>query len=187
MKKLVLTDGRYEYDGKTRNVSVTEEELHKAGYMKLADDERIYKKVELPENEAEFMKDNKCLVFYHPQATDFEYKANEYADKHAKNLEDKSKIYNRLVWAYFYGYTVVEQQYYIQIPITIFGSNTDCWYLNVDLDNDKWRFAINSYRHFGYANKFTQEEIDKLQKDEQAKGMDLNALKVKVPDNEPAD
>lgn len=36
-QKLVLQDGTYKYDDRTRQVSVSEEQLKKAGYVKLAD------------------------------------------------------------------------------------------------------------------------------------------------------
>ena len=55
-QKLVLQDGTYKYDDRTRQVSVSEEQLKKAGYVKLADDETVVKKVKLSEEEVEFME-----------------------------------------------------------------------------------------------------------------------------------
>jgi len=38
-----------------------------------------------------------------------------------------------------------------------------------------------------YQTQFTQSEINELQKDEQARELNLNALKVKVPDRDLVD
>lgn len=191
MKKLVLTDGRYEFDNKTGNVSVSEDELRKAGYVKLADDEQIVKKVELSEEEAEFMQETERLAFYDPQNIDFEFKANDYAEENAKKLEDAPGIYGRLIQAHFYGYIVRETKYYIEFPEWVFPLQfrTVRHFLNVFTDSDKLdKWEANSKEQTRHSKtQFTQKEIDELQKCKQAKGLDLNALKVKVPDEELAD
>lgn len=172
-QKLVLQDGTYKYDNRTNQVSVSEDELKKAGYVKLADDEQIVKKVELSEEEAEFMEDNKGLAFYDPQNIDFEFKANDYAE----HLKDIPKIYKRLVKAYFCGYKVRETKYYIKFNF----SNNGFGYLNIRKDNGHWSVR-GPVETSDIQTMFTQKEIKALQENKQAKGLDLNELKVNISD-----
>lgn len=176
-QKLVLQEGTYRYDFETAQVSVSEDELHKAGYMKLADDEQIVKKGELSKEEVEFMECNKHLPF-RSEAIDFLSSANTYVNEHTVTLEDDHMMLKRLVQAYFCGYTVRETKYYIKLS---FISNSS--YLNVYKDDDAWEFGTKR-QVYGIRTQFTQTEIDELQKDKQARGLDLNAFKVRVPDNE---
>ena len=115
MKKLVLNDGTYKYDNRTRQVSVSEEQLKKAGYAKLADNER-------------------------------------------------------------------KPKYYIKFPAWMASEEEDEIYLNV-YGNVGWGLSTKT-QYSTVKTQFTQSKIDELQKDEQAKGLDLNAFKVRVPDNE---
>ncbi|MEY8737170.1 hypothetical protein AB9M75_08110 [Lactobacillus sp. AN1001] len=178
MKKLVLTDGRYEYDGKTRNVSVTDDELRKAGYVKLADDEEVVKRIELTEEEFEFMENNEYLELCHPGNIDFQDKVMSYANRHARNCEEKCKIATRLNQAYFNGYILQEEpRYYIKFNF----SNNGFEYLNIRKDNDHWSVGA-PFETSDIQTMFTQKEIEALQENKQAKGLDLNALKVNILD-----
>lgn len=176
-QKLVLKDSVVEINFETEQVIVPEEELRKAGYVKLADDETVVKKVELSEEEAKFMKENRHLPFLRQEDRDFARASFRYCESREVGEEVYHKG-NRLVQAYFIGYTVKkEPRYYIKLS---FISNSS--YLNVYKDNDEWEFGTKR-QVYGIQTQFTQTEIDGLQKDEQARGLDLNALKVRVPDN----
>lgn len=181
-QKLVLQDGTYKYDDRTRQVSVSEEQLKKAGYVKLADDEQIVKKVALSEEEAEFMQETERLAFYDPQNIDFGFKVNDYAEDHAEHLKDIPKIYERLFQAYFNGYTVRKTKYYIKLP----GWFYHIPYLNLEISTGELRVDGKTQSAY-WQTQLTQAEIDELQERESVRGVDLNALKVKVPDNELAD
>lgn len=179
-QKLVLQEGTYKYDDCTRQVSVSEDELRKAGYVKLADDETVVKKVELSEEEAEFVEENKYLPLFNPepQDADFLSKANTYADVHTVSYMDECMMATRLIKSYFNGYTIKkEPKYYIKFPFSYRDK-----YLNV-FNSGKW-VVENKYQDFSSQTQFTQKEIDELQKDDRAKGLDLNALKVRVPNDE---
>lgn len=185
-QKLVLKDSVVEINFETEQVIVPEEELRKAGYVKLADDETVVKKVELSEEEAEFVGRNKCIVFSHSELPDFETAASAYAAGHSKSYRKNLEICARLTKAYFNGYTVKkEPRYYIKLPDWL-AHNTNEIYLNVYKTNGYW--VLDDRFQVGYAQtQFVQSKIDELQKDERAKGLDLNALKVKVPNAELAE
>ena len=136
MEELVLNDGTYGYDFETKRVIVSEDRLRKLGYVKLADDEQVVKKVKLSEDEARFMESHKVRK---------------------------------------------EPKYYIKFPF-----NYSYEYLNVFKHSGKWGIE-SECQDFSAQTQFTQKEIDELQKDDRAKGLDFNALKVRVPDGELAD
>lgn len=176
-QKLVLQEGTYKYDDHTRQVSVSEDELLKLGWWKLGNDEQVVSKVKLSEDEARFMEENKYLVFSHPVEPDFETKVAGYVLEHTENLEEEIEMHERLTKAYFNGYTIKkEKKYYIKSNFYSSGN-----YLNTNKGRWYW-----NYRHHlgGFQKLFTQEEINQMQKDPQAKGLDLNALKVEVPEDE---
>ncbi len=181
MKELVLNDGTYKYDDRTRQVSVSEDELRKLGYVKLADDEQIVQKVELSEEEAKFMKENRHLPFVRQEDRDFARASFRYCESREVGEEVYHKG-NRLVQAYFIGYTVKKDtKYYIKfLPYNNFA------YLNIDRDDGKWSLYENMQDE-DYQTQFTQSEINELQKYEQARELNLNALKVKVPDRDLVD
>lgn len=180
-QKLVLQEGTYEYDDLTKQVSVSEEDLRKAGYVKLADDEQIVKKVELSEEEAEFVKRNNELSFCESRG-DFRERAACYADIHSKRAGSEfAPIFGRLVRAYFTGYTVRETKYYIGLAVSVPTNTTGCCYLNVDQLNKSWHFYPDKFCRPNFKNQFTKAEIDELQKSKYARGLDLNMLKAKVP------
>ncbi|WP_326516140.1 DUF1642 domain-containing protein [Ligilactobacillus murinus] len=172
MKKLVLTDGRYEFDNKTGNVSVTDDELRKLGYVKLAEDETVVKKVELSEEEAQFMESHKHLSFY-----EFSDSASIYVKSSARKPFGKCVVERRLNNAYFNGYKVRETKYYIKFNF----SNNGFGYLNIRKDNGHWSVR-GPVETSDIQTMFTQKEIKALQENEQAKGLDLNELKVNTSD-----
>lgn len=156
---------------------ISEYELGKLGYVKLADDEQVVKKVKLSEDEARFMENHKHLSFY-----EFSDSASIYVKSNTRKTFGDCAVERRLNNAYFNGYTVKEPKYYIEFPD---------WF---DLDSQKylavysdgfWEF---NGRFEGSAKRqFTLSEISELQKDERAKGLDFNVLKVKVPDRDLVD
>lgn len=176
-QKLVLQEGTYKYDDRTRQVSVSEDELLKLGWWKLGNDEQVVSKVKLSEDEARFMEENKYLVFSHPVEPDFETKVAGYVLEHTESLEEEIEMHERLTEAYFDGYTIEkEKKYYIKL-------NFDDEYLRVDRYNDSWYWGGRTPTKTG-RSQFTQDEIDEMQKDPRAKGLNLNVLKVEVSENE---
>lgn len=178
-QKLVLKDSVVEINFETEQVIVPEEELRKAGYVRLADDERMVKMVKLNQKRTQFMFKNGCLPFYNPTSVDsFWHKAFDYSQYDGGEPEDVQAL---LAEAYFNGYIVKEPKYYIKFPF-----NYSYEYLNVFKHSGKWGVE-SECQDFSAQTQFTQKEIDELQKDDRAKGLDLNALKVRVPDGELAD
>ena len=177
MEELVLNDGTYGYDCETKRVIVSEDRLRKLGYVKLADDEQVVKKVKLSEDEARFMESHKHLSFY-----EFSDSASIYVKSNVRKTFGGCAVERRLNNAYFNGYTVrKEPKYYIKFPF-----NYSYEYLNVFKHSGKWGIE-SECQDFSAQTQFTQKEIDELQKDDRAKGLDFNALKVRVPDGELAD
>ena len=173
-QKLVLQDGTYKYDDYTRQVSVSEDELRKAGYVKLADDERMVKMVKLDQKKTKFMFENGCLPFYNPTSVDsFWHKAFDYSQYDGDEPEEVQAL---LAEAYFNGYVIKEKKYYIIIG---FGDI----YLKASRVNGMLYWGFDPSTPSG-RSQFTQDEIDEMQKDPRAKGLDLNMLKVEVPEDE---
>ncbi len=176
-QKLVLQDGTYKYDDRTRQVSVSEEQLKKAGYVKLADGEQVVKKAELTKEEAEWFEKYKDLPFYERTSS------NHFICKLFGKLsclrgsEKQADFFRRQAQAYFNGYTIEkEKKYYIRLNF-----NRGPVYLNVNKKTGNWFFETRSETS-SYKTQFTQEKINKMQKDPRAKGLDLNALKIEVPE-----
>ncbi|MDO5884185.1 DUF1642 domain-containing protein [Ligilactobacillus animalis] len=162
---------------------VTQETMNQKGWYKLADDEQVVKKAELTKEEAECFEKYKDLPFFKNDST--EYFAKKALD-YSVTLEGKERCCNLFSQAYFNGYTVKkEPKYYIKFP-TWQTYEKGTTYLNVRTDDGAWGLE-NKNQVVGFQTQFTQKEIYELQKDERAKGLDLNALKVKVPDSELAD
>ena len=183
-EKMILNDGQYDeqYDLeiKTHQISVSADVLTDKGWHKLASNEQIVKKVELTGEEAEWFEKNKNLPFFKNDST--EHFAKKVLD-YSVTWEDRERCYNLFSQAYFNGYTAKkEPKYYIEFPTwqTYEGGET---YLNVDKDEGTWGLETKN-QVGGLQTQFTQKEIYELQKDERAKGLDLNMLKVKVPEDE---
>ena len=161
---------------------VTQETMNRKGWYKLADDEQVVKMVELTKEEAEWFEKYKDLPFFKNDSTEhFAKKALDYS----VTWEGRERCCNLFSQAYFNGYTVKkEPKYYIKFPTwQLYGEQT---YLNVVKADGAWGLETKK-QVVGFQTQFTQKEIDELQKDERAKGLDFNALKVKVPDDELAD
>ncbi len=181
-QKLVLQDGTYKYDDRTRQVSVSEEQLKKVGYVKLADDEQVVKKAVLSKEEAEWFEKYKDLPFYDlplyadDSSNHFTKKLSNKMVQYREDWKKRADFFNRLSQAYFTGYTIKEKKYYIKL-------NSDfSRYLNIQ-KNGIWWFTNRMPAASGQY-QFTQTEIDEMQKDPRAKGLDLNVLKVEVSEDE---
>lgn len=143
----------------------------------MTEDEQIVKKVELTEEEAEWFEKNKNLPFFKNDSTEhFTKKVLDYS----VTWEDRERCFNLFSQAYFNGYTTKkEKKYYIELGFDNCGEG----YLNVNKRTGNWFFDTRR-NILSYKNKFTQDEIDEMQKDPRAKGLNLNVLKVEVPEDE---
>lgn len=177
-QKLVLQDGTYKYDDCTRQVSVSEEQLKKAGYVKLADDEQIVKKAVLSKEEAEWFEKYKDLPFYECTSSNhFISKLFDKLRRYYQGWEKRADFFKRQTQAYFNGYTIEkEKKYYINIGF-------DDIYLKVSRVNGMLYWGFDPSTPSG-RSQFTQDEIDEMQKDPRAKGLDLNVLKVEVSEDD---
>lgn len=157
---------------------VEQETMNKKGWYKLTDDEQVVKKAELTKEEADFVEKHKSLPLYDlKEPLSYIISLHDYVD--GKNVEHPRPLLAKLALAYFNGYTIKkEKKYYIKLNF-----NRGSVYLNVNEITSNWFFdtRINNSR---YKTQFTQEKIDAMQKDPQAKGLDLNVLKVEVPEDE---
>ncbi|WP_347284002.1 DUF1642 domain-containing protein [Lactobacillus taiwanensis] len=135
-------------------------------------------KVALTPKEAEWFEENKHLPFY-SFGKNFSTEAYKKAKIWSNYEEDEwEKYVNRLSKAYFVGCVVKEKKYYIKLG---FGNCRD-EYLNVNKRTGVWSYDTRT-NGLRYKTIFTQEEIDEMQKDPRAKGLDLNVLKVEVPED----
>lgn len=169
-----------------RDVELPVEALEAAGWSKVNDDEQIVKKVELSEEWATFMEENKHLPFSNNgEGKLFTNAVLNAFDEIEASYREKQELFDLLAQAYFNGYTIKrETKYYIKFPLWIDESKKqdNRRYLNIN-EYDDWELntkaQIRSRR-----TQFTQGEIDKMQEDERAKGFNLDTLKVRVPDDE---
>lgn len=159
---------------------VTQETMNQKGWYKLAGDEQIVKKAELTKEEAEWFEKYKDFPFFKNDSTEhFTKKVLDYS----VTWEDRERCYNLFSQAYFNGYTAKEEQrYYIKFPTWSTYKKGEA-YLNVDKYYGTW-ILENKNQVVGFQTQFTQKEIYELQKDERAKGFDLNELKTEVPEDE---
>ena len=159
---------------------VEQETMNKKGWYKLTDDEQVVKKAVLSKEEAEWFEKYKDLPFYECTSSNhFTSKLFDKLRRYYQGWENRADFFRRQAQAYFNGYTIKkEKKYYIKLNF-----NRGSVYLNVNEITSNWFFdtRINNSR---YKTQFTQEKIDAMQKDPQAKGLDLNALKVEVPEDE---
>ena len=155
---------------------VTQETMNREGWYKLADDEQVVKKAELTKEEAEFVEKNNALEFL---TSNLERSFSTTAITYALKQSNKSDVYTRLIQSYFNGYIVEkEPKYYIKLEF----NRSDVSYLNIN-EFGVW-FLSSKHELADAKTQFTQTEIDKMQKDPRAKGLDLNVLKVEVPADE---
>lgn len=152
---------------------VKQEMMNQKGWYKLADDEQIVKKAVLSKEEAEWFEKYKDLPFYERTSS------NHFICKLFGKLsclrdsEKQADFFRRQAQAYFNGYTIEkEKKYYIKLNFDFSR------YLNIQ-ENGVWWFTNEMPTILG-RSQFTQDEIDEMQKDPRAEGLDLNALKVEV-------
>lgn len=158
---------------------VKQEMMNKRGWYKLASNEEIIKRVVLTPKEAEWFDENRTLPSLdHNINLEFFSRLAEQAKKYPEI--DRWAFTKRIMRAYVLdNYVVKERKYYIKLG---FGFSK---YLNVKEDGGWW--FTNEMPTILGQSQFTQNEIDKMQKDPQAKGLDLNVLKVEVPEDELVD
>lgn len=175
-EKMILNDGQYDLGMITREVSVSVDVLADKGWHKLADDEQVVKKVELTKEETDWFEKHKGLPFFKNDSTEhFTKKVFDYS----VIREDRERCYNLFSQAYFNGYTIKkEKKYYIKL-----GFNGDDNNLKVDHEDGVWYWGSEITIPL-VQYQYTQTEIDEMQKDPQARGLDLNELKVEVPEYE---
>lgn len=176
-EKMILNDGQYDLNMRTREVRVSADVLADKGWHKLASNEQIVKRVVLTPEEAEWLEENKRLPSPNYNINlKFFSRLSEQAAKYPDL--DRWAFTKRIMQAYVLGsYVVKERQYYIKLNFDDYGAS----YLS--MDDGGW-FWDNPTDFGDCPTRFTQEEIDRMQKDPQAKGLDLNALKVEVPEDE---
>lgn len=155
---------------------VTQETMNRKGWYQLADDEQIVKKAVLSKEEAEWFEKYKDLPFYERTSSNYFISKLFYKLSRFRGWEKRADFFKRLTQAYFTGYTIKEKKYYINIGF-------DDIYLKAS--------RVNGMLYWGFdpstpssRSQFTQDEIDEMQKDPRAKGLDLNMLKVEVPEDE---
>ncbi|MCR1901628.1 DUF1642 domain-containing protein [Ligilactobacillus apodemi] len=155
---------------------VTQKAMNQKGWYKLADDEQIVKIVELTQEDADFVEDNMGLPFYDlKEPLSYINSLHDYVN--GKNVKRPRQLLAKLAKAYFNGYTIKkEKKYYIKLNFDFSR------YLNIQ-ENGVWWFTNGMPTILG-RSQFTQTEIDEMQKDPRAKGLDLNALKVEVHEDE---
>lgn len=155
---------------------VTRKTMNRKGWYKLAGNKEIIRRVVLTPEEAEWFEENRSLP-----SPNFNINLeffNRLAEQATKYPEiDRWAFVKRIMRAYVLGnYVVKERKYYIKLG---FGFSK---YLNVKEDGDWW--FTNEMPMIPDQSQFTQVEIDEMQKDPRAKGLDLNVLKVEVPEDE---
>ncbi len=155
---------------------VTRKTMNRKGWHKLNSNEQIVKRVVLTPEEAEWLEENRRLPSLdHNINLEFFSRLAEQATKYPEI--DRWVFTKRIMRAYVLdNYVVKERKYYIKLG---FGFSE---YLNVKEDGDWW--FTNEMPTILGQSQFTQNEIDEMQKDPQAKGLDLNVLKVEVSENE---
>lgn len=161
---------------------VTQKTMNRKGWYKLASNEQIVKKVELTGEEANFVEKHECLPFYDlKEPLSYIISLHDYVEE--KNVEDQRPLLAKLVLAYFNGYTIKkEKKYYIELNFNYYNGS----YLNVN-PFGVWTWEGKCGISDGTKRQFTQDEIDEMQKDPRAKGLDLNELKAEVPEDELGD
>lgn len=135
------------------------------------------KKPKLTQEEANLVERQKNLPFFDlDEPLSYFTHVVDYVEQ--TPLTNPRKKLENLAKAYFVGYEVKEKKYYIKLNF-----KGDDWYLNEVRDDQEWWFT-SAEENVGVKTQFTQVEIDKMQKDPRAKGLDLNVLKVEVPGDE---
>lgn len=156
---------------------VTRKTMNRKGWYKLAGNKEIIRRVVLTPEEAEWFEENRSLPSPNFNINlEFFNRLAEQATKYPDI--DRWGFVKRIMQAYALGsYVVKERKYYIKL-------NFDYkYYLRVDRYDDSWHWGPKTPTLLG-CPQFTLDEINEMQKDPRAKGLDLNVLKVEVPENE---
>lgn len=178
-EKMILNDGQYDLDMRTRKVRVSADVLADKGWHKLDSNEQVVKIVELTKEEADFVENHMSLPFCDSkEPLSYIISLNDYV--YEKNVEHPRQLLAKLALAYFNGYTIKkEKKYYIELNFNYHNGS----YLKVNRFG-VWAWGEKCGIFDDMKTQFTQDEIDEMQKDPRAKGLDLNILKVEVPEDE---
>ena len=136
------------------------------------------KKPKLTQEEANLVERHKNLPFY-DFSEPLDYLTHVFHYVKDLDLTNPRKELENLAKAYFVGYEIEEKKYYIELNFNYYKGS----YLNVN-QFGVWAWEDKCGISDGTKRQFTQDEIDEMQKDPRAKGLDLNVLKVEVPDDE---
>lgn len=99
--------------------------------------------------------------------------------KEEKAETNPRKELENLAKAYFVGYEIKEQYYYIKLKGFVRGG----LYLTINNLTDECYFS-SKLNEYNVTQKFNQSEIDAIQADPRAKGLILNKLRVPVEELE---
>lgn len=136
------------------------------------------KKPKLTQEEANLVERHKNLPFFDldEPLSYFTYLV-DYVEQ--VPLTNPRKKLENLAKAYFVGYEIKEKKYYIELNFNYCNGS----YLNVN-QFGVWVCGEKRGVFDGTKTQFTQDEIDEMQKDPRAKGLDLNELKTEVSEDE---
>lgn len=136
------------------------------------------KKPKLTQEEANLVERQKNLPFFDlDEPLNYFTHVVDYVEQ--TPLTNPRKKLENLAKAYFVGYEIKEKKYYIELNFNYYNGS----YLNVN-PFGVWTWEAKCGISDGTKRQFTQDEIDDMQKDPRAKGLDLNELKVEVPEDE---
>lgn len=136
------------------------------------------KKPKLTQEEANLVERHKDLPFYDldEPLSYFSYVLHYVEDL---ALTNPRKELENLAKAYFVGYEIKEQYYYIKLKGFVRGG----LYLTINNLTDECYFS-SKLNEYNVTQKFNQNEIDAIQADPRAKGLILNKLRVPVEELE---
>ncbi len=153
--------------------------------IKLADNQQVVDKIELNQEEFEFMEENKERSLWNGDISeDFDTVLCDYVTSCYETDNDKAEAYAKLFKAYFNGYVRSKEKYYIEFPVWVTHS-LEIKYLSYDIHGTL--HLVSKKVNENWKNQFTQDQIEELQKHSLLTWVNLNKLKVKVPDEELVD
>ncbi len=154
--------------------------------IKLADNQQVVEKIELNQEQFEFMEENKDRSLWSGDISeDFDTVLCDYVTSCYETDNNKAEAYTRLFKAYFDGYVRSKEKYYIRFPVWVTHS-LEVNYLACDIHGYTLHLVSKKVNGI-WKNQFTQDQIEELQKHSLLTWVDLNKLKVKVPDEELVD
>lgn len=150
--------------------------------VKLADNQQVVDKIELNQEEFEFMEKNKERSLWNGDISeDFDTVLCDYVTSCYETDNDKAEAYAKLFKAYFNGYVRSKERYYIEFPVWVTHS-FETKYLAYDIHGTL--HLVSKKANENWKKQFTQDQIEELQKHSLLTWVDLNKLKVKVSDEE---